>query len=77
MRRKRVPNPPSSDKDVPIRRAKGRGVKKRSVAVEDKENEGPLGGEGKEWAVEVQGRFAEIDRWEMQFESVDLSFSSQ
>jgi hypothetical protein len=52
-------------------------VKKRSVAVEDKENEGPLDEEGKEWAVEVQGRFAEIYWWEMQFESVDLSFSSQ
>jgi hypothetical protein len=78
IRRKRIADPPSSDEDVPVRRAKGKSGKKRPVAVEDKENEGPSdGGDGKEWAVEVKGRFAEIDRWEMEFESVDLSFSSQ
>jgi hypothetical protein len=78
IRRKRVANAPSSNEDSPRRPAKGRSGKKRQVGVEDKENEGPSDeGDGKEWAPEVKGRFAEIDRWEMEFESVDLSFSSQ
>ena len=82
-----VPSLDSSDDDgehqvPPPPRAKGKKVAKkncRAVAVEDKENSIPVQDDGsseERWNV-VKGKFAEIDRWEMDFEVVDLSFSSQ
>jgi hypothetical protein len=73
---------PESDSDVPVKR---KPVKKRRVAVADKENDGPVSSdddEAEDSGVEerrkvVKAQFAKVDQWEMVFETVDLSFSSQ
>ena len=88
-RRKRQPPRPQkkqsshdssgAELDVPI---KSKSVKKRRVA--DKENDGPeeeIDSEEERQIEErrkiVKKKFAEVDNWEMAFETVDLSFSSQ
>ena len=77
---KKMPALRTSDIDSEDDTAAKDGGKKRRVA--DKENDAPE--ETSEEEAEVVGRrkivkqkFAEIDRWEMAFETVDLSFSSQ
>ena len=76
---KKQPSPDCSDAelDVPI---KSKSAKKRRVA--DKENEGPeeIDSEEERQIEErrkIVKKFAEVDNWEMAFETVDLSFSSQ
>jgi hypothetical protein len=86
-RRKRQPPRPQkkqpphdcsdTELDVPI---KSKSVKKRRVV--DKENEGPeeIDSEEERQIEErrkIVKKFAEVDNWEMAFETVDLSFSSQ
>jgi hypothetical protein len=71
-----------SDSDIPV---KIKSVKRRRVAVADKENDGPVSSdddEAEDSGVEerrkvVKAQFAKVDQWEMAFETVDLSFSSQ
>ena len=73
---------PESDSEVPVKR---KSVKRRRVAVADKENDGPVSSdddEAEDSGVEerrkvVKAQFAKVDQWEMVFETVDLSFSSQ
>jgi hypothetical protein len=73
---------PESDSDFPV---KTKSVKKRRVAVADKENDGPVSSDdddAEDSGVEerrkvVKAQFAKVDQWEMAFETVDLSFSSQ
>jgi hypothetical protein len=88
-RRKRQPPRPQkkqsshdcsdAEPDVPV---KSKSVKKRRVA--DKENDEPEGEIDSEEERKIEERrkivkkkFAEVDNWEMAFETVDLSFSSQ
>jgi hypothetical protein len=72
---------PESDSDIPVKMSKP--VKRRRVA--DKENDGPMPSDEEDaedsGVVErrkiVKEKFAKVDEWEMAFETVDLSFSSQ
>jgi len=71
-----------SEQQVPPPRAKCKRAAKKNrgaVVVEDKENTIPVQDDGsseERWNA-VKSEFAEIDKWEMDFEAVDLSFSSQ
>jgi phage gp16-like protein len=70
----------TSDDDSEVDRVTKRRGKKRRVV--DKENDVPEETSEEESEVVerrkiVKLKFAEIDQWEMAFESVDLSFSSQ
>jgi hypothetical protein len=78
-------NGEAGEQPAPRRRAKRapKGGRVCASLEEDKENDDPGSemeeereGEGR-WRDTVKSKFAEIDRWEMDFESVDLSFSSQ
>jgi hypothetical protein len=77
---KKMPPQCTSDDDSEVDTAtKSRGKKRRVV---DKENDVPDDANEEESEVVerrkiVKLKFAEIDRWEMAFETVDLSFSSQ
>jgi len=69
-----------SDNDIP---EKAKVMKKRRLPVADKENNAPDDVEVEEdLEVEerrrvVKAKFAEVDDWDLAFETVDLSFSSQ
>jgi hypothetical protein len=77
---KKMPAQCTSDDDSEVDRVTKRRGKKRRVV--DKENDVPEETSEEESEVVerrkiVKLKFAEIDQWEMAFESVDLSFSSQ